>query len=212
MPNTDWYVEGPTYGNCNCGYSCPCQFEERPTHGDCRGFEVLEISKGHFGDVDLTGTKAALLYAWPSAIFEGGGEMQVIIDEAATREQRDALVRLLQGEETEESATHWWVFRAMCDTVHDPLFLPIDFEVDIAGRRAKVRVGEILTSVGRPILAPHGGGEHRVRIDMPEGIEFSIAEIGSASSNVRGPIPLTLTNSYGQFARLHLNNHGPVRN
>lgn len=206
MAFTDWYVEGPSFGNCNCGYSCPCQFEERPTHGDCRGFEVLEISKGHFGDVDLKGTKAALLYAWPGAIFEGKGEMQVIIDPGASDAQRDALRRVFQGEETEEEATHWWVFRAMCDKVHDTLYLPIDLEANIEGRTAKVQVGDILTSTGRPIQAPHGGGEHRVRIDIPGGIEFSIAEIGSASTTANAGIKLDLKDSFGQW---HFLKHGP---
>jgi len=206
MAITDWYVEGPSFGNCNCGYSCPCQFEERPTHGDCRGFEVLEISKGHFGDVDLKGTKAALLYAWPGAIFEGKGEMQVIIDPGASDAQRDALRRVFQGEETEEEATHWWVFRAMCDKVHDTLYLPIDLEANIEGRTAKVQVGDILTSTGRPIQAPHGGGEHRVRIDIPGGIEFSIAEIGSASTTANAGIKLDLKDSFGQW---HFLKHGP---
>lgn len=206
MAFTDWYVEGPSFGNCNCGYSCPCQFEERPTHGDCRGFEVLEITNGHFGDVDLTGTKAALLYAWPGAIFEGKGEMQVIIDPGASDAQRDALRRVFQGEETEEEATYWWVFRAMCDKVHDTLYLPIDFEAAIEERTAKVQVGDVLTATGRPIQAPHGGGEHRVRIDIPGGIEFSIAEIGSASTTSTAGIKLNLKDSFGQW---HFLKHGP---
>lgn len=206
MAFTDWYVEGPSYGNCNCGYSCPCQFEERPTHGDCRGFEVLEITKGHFGDIDLTGTKAALLYAWPGAIYEGKGEMQVIVDPYASEAQRDALQLIFRGEETEEMATHWFVFRAMCDTVHDTLFLPIEFEADIEGRTAKVKVGDVLTSIGRPIQAPHGGGEHRVRIDIPGGIEFTIAEIGNASTNADAAIKLELKDSFGQW---HYLKHGP---
>ena len=180
--------------------------EERPTHGDCRGFEVLEISKGHFGDVDLKGTKAALLYAWPGAIFEGKGEMQVIIDPGASDAQRDALRRVFQGEETEDEATHWWVFRAMCDKVHDTLYLPIDLEANMEGRTAKVQVGDILTSTGRPIQAPHCGGEHRVRIDIPGGIEFSIAEIGSVSTTANAGIKLDLKDSFGQW---HFLKHGP---
>jgi hypothetical protein len=97
MAFTDWYVEGPSFGNCNCGYACPCQFEELPTNGTCDGFEVLEVTKGHFGDVDLTGIKAALLYSWPGPIFEGGGQMQVIIDPAADNAQRDAIERVFLG-------------------------------------------------------------------------------------------------------------------
>lgn len=207
MAHVDWYVEGPTYGNCNCGYSCPCQFEERPTHGDCRGFEVIEITKGHFGDVDLTGTKAALLYSWPGAIFEGKGEMQVIVDPSATEAQRAALEKILQGEETEEEATHWWVYRAMCDTVHDTLYQPISYTADIEKRTAQVQIGDVLTSTGRPIQAPHGGGEHRVRIDIPGGIEFTFAEIGNASTTSTAAIKLDLKDSFGQW---HILKHGPA--
>ena len=79
----DWYVEGVAFGNCNCDYGCPCQFERRPTHGNCRGWEVTRIDKGHFGDVPLDGLYVALLYAWPGAVFEGGGTMQAVIDERA---------------------------------------------------------------------------------------------------------------------------------
>ncbi|MFY0690496.1 MAG: DUF1326 domain-containing protein [Paracoccaceae bacterium] len=206
MAHIDWYVEGPAFGNCNCGYSCPCQFEELPTYGDCRGFEVIEITRGHFGDVDLSGAKVALLYAWPGPIFEGKGEMQIIIDTGASDAQRDALDRILQGEETDEEATHWWVFRAMCDTVHETLSAPIAYEVDIEGRTATVKIGDLLSSSGRPIQAPHGGGEHRVRIDIPGGIEFSIAEIGNASTTANAAIALDLKDSYGQW---HFLKHGP---
>lgn len=206
MAFTDWYVEGPSFGNCNCGYACPCQFEERPTHGNCRGFEVLEVAKGYFGSTDLAGAKAALLYAWPGAVFEGKGEMQVIIDAATTAAQRDALEKVFRGEETEEMATHWHVFRAMCDTLHETLVLPIEFEADIEGRTASVKAGDLLVSTGRPIRAPHGGGDHRVRIDIPGGIEFTIAEIGDASTRADAAIKLDLKNSFGQW---HYLKHGP---
>ncbi len=206
MAFTDWYVEGDAFGNCNCGYACPCQFEEVPTQGNCRGFEVLEVSKGHFGDTDLAGAKAALIYAWPGPIFEGGGEMQVIIDPSASDAQRAALEKVFHGEETEEMATHWFVFRAMCNTVHETLFLPIDFEMDMEERAAKVSIGDVLNSTGRPIEAPHGGGPHRVRIDIPGGIEFTLAEIGSASTKADAAIKLDLNDSYGQW---HLMKHGP---
>ena len=206
MAHVDWYVEGPSYGNCNCGYSCPCQFEEDPTQGDCRGFEVMEITKGHFGNVDLTGVKMGVVYAWPGPIYEGNGEMQVIIDEAASKEQRRALETVLTGGETDDEATHWWVFRAMCPTLHDTIYAPIEMDAEMEARRAKVRIGDVLTSEGRPIRPPHSDGEHRVRIDMPNGIEFSIAEVGSASTRSSTAIKLDLKDSYGQW---HFMKHGP---
>ena len=71
MGIVDWYVEGVEFGNCNCDYGCPCQFESRPTHGHCRGFEVVLIDEGHFGNVSLVWLRAALLYAWPGPLFDG---------------------------------------------------------------------------------------------------------------------------------------------
>ncbi len=65
MSMVDWSIEGVEFGSCNCDYGCPCQFESRPTHGNCTGFEVVRIDKGHFGDVPLDGLYLALLYAWP---------------------------------------------------------------------------------------------------------------------------------------------------
>ena len=195
----DWSIEAVSFGNCNCDYGCPCQFERRPSHGHCRGFEVGRIERGHFGDVRLDGLCYALTYAWPGAVFEGNGAMRAIIDERADEPQRQALMSVLHGGETQEAKTHWWVFHAMSSTVHEPLFAPIDFEVDIERRSARVSIPGTLEATGRPIVSPATGEEHRVRIDIPNGIEFEIAEIGSASTKATGPIDLDLNDSYGQF-------------
>lgn len=60
-------------------------------------------------------------------------------------------------------------------------------------------------------MSPATGEEHRVRIDMPEGIEVDLAEIGSASSRADGPIRLDLEDTYGQFNWMRLTGQGPVR-
>jgi len=206
MAHVDWYVEGRCYGNCNCRFTCPCQFEGLPTEGGCEGFEVLHIDKGHFGGTDLAGLRCALLYRWPGPVFEGDGMMQAIIDDRADEAQSAALKTVLHGGETDEAATHWWVYHAMCSEVHETIHGSIDFEVDIDARRARVSIPGFLNSTGSPIVAPHGGGEHRVRIDIPGGIEFELAEIGVGRTTSSGAIALNLDGSYGQFNILR---HGP---
>jgi hypothetical protein len=208
MTQIDWYVEGIDFGNCNCDWCCPCQFEALPTEGNCRGFESLQITRGHFGSTDLAGLRTAVLYAWPGPIFKGGGELQVIIDERANAEQRKALDTILKGGETDEAATHWWVFHAMSDTVHETLYKPIEFECDIEARMARVHIPGVLESKGEPIKSPATGDNHRVRIDIPKGIEFEIAEIGSASTKATGKIKLNLKNRYGQFNMLRHSGKG----
>jgi hypothetical protein len=148
-PMIDWYVEGVKFGNCSCDYSCPCQFELLPTRGHCHGVEVIRIERGHFGEVALDGLCTVVQYQWPAPVYDGKGEMQAIVDLRAAPEQRRALEAILHGKETKEAATHWWVFHAMSDTVHEPLFETIEFEIDIDARIARANIPGI--------LAPQGG-------------------------------------------------------
>jgi hypothetical protein len=171
---------------------------------------VFRIDKGHFGEVRLEGLKAAMLYVWPGPIFEGKGELQAVIDERADARQREALVKILHGEETEEAATHWWVFHAMSDKIHEPLYKPIEYEVNVEARTARVVIPGVIQSVGRPITSPATGAEHRVRIDIPNGIEFELAEIGSATTKATGAVKLDLTDTYGQFNVLRHSGSGIV--
>jgi hypothetical protein len=208
MASTDWVVKATEFGNCNCAYGCPCQFNALPTHGDCRAAVGYQIHQGHFGDVRLDGLRAALLVAWPGPIHEGNGTMHLVIDEAADARQRDALVKILTGQATEEMATIWWVLGAMCPTKLETLFKPIKFDVEVEARRAHLEISGVVESTGEPIRNPVTGAEHRARIDLPHGFEYRIAEMGSGTTTATGAIQLDLKDSYGQFAHIHLSNKG----
>jgi hypothetical protein len=136
--------------------------------------------------------------------------MQAIIDERAEERQRQSLATVLYGGETTPGATHWWVFNAMSSTVHPALYASVAFEVDIEARTAKVSIPGILESIGQPIRSPATGDVHRVRIEIPNGIEFERAEIGSATTRARGQITLDLKDSYGQFNLLDHSGRGVV--
>ena len=98
----------------------------------------------------------------------------------------------------------------MSDTVYEPLFKPIEYDVDCEARTAHVKIPDVLESVGRPIKSPATGENHQVRIDIPHGIEFEIAEIGSATTQAKAAITLDLKDSYGQFNRLRHSGRGVV--
>jgi hypothetical protein len=212
MAQVDWYIEGVEFSNCNCDYACPCQFESpRPTHGDCRGFAAVRIDRGHFGDVALDGLCGALIYAWPGPIYEGNGECQAVVDERGDDRQRDALATVLYGGETNEGATHWWVYRTMSRTVHPPMVKPIEFDVDVERRTARIVIPGVLHSTARPIRSAATGAEHRVRISLPKGIEFDVAEVGSGTTKTTSSIALDLDDTYGHFTRLRQSGQGVVR-
>jgi hypothetical protein len=211
MANVQWRIKGREFVNCNCAYGCPCQFSAPPTYGECKAMAAYVVDEGHYGETRLEGLRAAILCQWPGAIHEGNGEVQAIIDERAVGAQREALGKIVHGEDTEPGATMWQVFSTTFSKVHDTLYRPIDFELDVDGRTATVVIPGVVESSGEPIRNPVTGAPHRARIDLPEGFEFSIAEIGSGSTKARGAVTLDLAHSYTQLARIHLTQNGVVR-
>ena len=208
---TPWEIQGRELINCNCAYGCPCQFNALPTKGFCEAMGGIAVDKGRYGDVKLDGMKLAVVFQWPGPIHEGKGKCQPIVDAKADPQQREALLKIMSGQDTEPFATMFAVFASTLDKVFDPIFTAIDFDVDIEARRGKVRAEGVFELSGEPIRNPVTGAEHRARIDLPHGFEYEIAEVGSASSRSRGNLAVELKNSYAQFAHLHLNNNGPIR-
>jgi len=159
----------------------------------------------------LDGLRAALILSWPGPIHEGNGTMQAIVDERADARQREVLRKIIHGEDTVEMATMWWVYSKTSPNKLETLYKPIEFEMDTEKRTGRMSIPGFAEMTGEPIHNPVTGAEHRVRIDLPHGFEYTIAEIGSASSSVKGPMAMELENSYGQFAELHLSEKGVIR-
>jgi hypothetical protein len=208
---TPWEIQGRELINCNCSFGCPCQFNALPTKGYCEAIGAIAIDQGHYGSVRLDGLKLAVVFQWPGAIHEGKGKGQPIVDSNANEQQRDALLKIMSGQDTDPFATMFAVFASTMAKVFDPIVTTIEFDVDVDERRGKIRVDGVFELDGQPIRNPVTGQEHRARIDLPHGFEYELAEIGSGSSRSKGNIPLELKDSYAQFARLHLNNHGIIR-
>ena len=208
---TPWEIRADEFSSCNCNYGCPCQFNALPTYGNCEALVGMEIKRGQFGDVKLDGLRAVAVLQWPGPIHEGGGKAFNIIDERADEAQREALLTIFSGGETEAGATIWNVFAATFDEVFDSVFKSIDLAIDVEARRGHVSVEGLVDSRGQPILNPVTGEEHRARINLPNGFEYTVAEMGSATFRATGPIEMAFDDRYAQFAHLHLNNNGTVK-
>ena len=208
---TPWEIEGVELVNCNCAYGCPCQFNALPTHGHCQANGAIDIRRGHHGKVSLDGMRIAFIFQWPGAIHEGGGKCQPIVDERADENQRQALLTIMSGEDSEPGRAMFNVFASTVSEFFEPAFRKIDMDVDVDARRGHIHVDGFIDITGEPIRNVVTGREHRARIDLPDGFEYTLAEVGSASSKTQGPIAFDLANSYGQFARLHLSGQGPIR-
>lgn len=206
-----WEFRGRSVANCNCAPGCPCQFNSLPTTGSCHAVDAIQIETGHFGDVSLDGLRMVQILWWPGPIHELHGEQLPIIDIRADDAQRNALLTILSGKETEPGATAYNVFATTFDKVHPAVYAQIEMESDGDARRGYVKIEGFVDTVAQPIVNPVTGEEHRARIDLPNGIEFQVAEIGIGSSKTSGPITFEISDTHSQFVNVHLNNQGVVR-
>ena len=208
---TPWEIEGRELVNCTCEYGCNCQFDALPDKGHCHAVAGIQIDKGHYGKTNLDGLRIAAIFKWPGAIHEGNCEAIAFVDEKADEEQRGALLKIMTGQDTDPFATMFAVYAATVTKMNPPVFTKIDLELDIDGRRGRIFVKDYIDTKGEPIHNKVTGAESRAQIVLPNGFEYAVAEIGSGSSKTRGPVQVQMKDTYGQFARLHLNNHGVVR-
>lgn len=209
---TYWEFKGRELVNCNCEYGCNCQFNALPDKGHCHAVAGIQIDEGHHGDTRLDGLRIGAIFKWPGPIHEGHGEALAFVDQRADDQQREALLKIMTGQDTDPFATMFAVYASTVETMHPPVFTKIDFEVDVDGRRGRLSVPGYVEMTGEPIRNKVSGEESRAQIVLPNGFEYAVADIGSASSRTTGgPMQVDFGNSYGQFANLHLSTHGVVR-
>lgn len=208
---TPWETRGRELVNCTCEYGCNCQFNALPDKGHCHAVAGIQIDTGRYGNTKLDGLRIAAIFKWPGPIHEGNGEAIAFVDESASEPQRDALLKIMTGQDTDPFATMFAVYASTVSKMNPPVFTKIDLDLDVDGRRGRIFVKDYIDTKGEPIRNKVTNAEARAQIMLPEGFEYTVAEIGSASSRTTGPVQVEMKNTYGQFAKLHLNNHGVVR-
>src|SRR5204862_2360104 len=98
MPSaTKWHFEADYFAFCNCDWGCPCNFNARPTQGNCHGAGAWRIRRGRFGETPLDGVVFAGAYFFPGLIEQGNGTARFYVDEQTTPEQRRAIEAIGSG-------------------------------------------------------------------------------------------------------------------
>lgn len=211
MPFVEWAMQGIEYGHCNCNVGCPCQFNALPSHGHCRAHSFFEIERGRFGDTPLDGLIWGFLAAWPGPIHLGDGIYQLVIDERANPAQRKAIEAVAQGRETDPGTLITQVFSTLIARWLPTRYEAIDLAIDVAGAHARLRVPGLIEADAQPIANPVTGAPHRVRVQLPEGFEFSEAEFATGQCRTQGPIELNFDGTHAHLAKFHWSTHGVVR-
>jgi len=205
VTKTLWRISGDEVATCNCAWGCPCQFNALPTHGRCEALVAMRIREGHYGATQLNGLAFAAAYWWPGPIHEGGGTVRLAIDEKATAAQRTALLNITSGK---EGGALFEIFASVVTHALDPLFVPVAFQTDKERRVASLSVPGLGEFLAEPLKNPITGEEHRARIQLPQGFEYTEAEMGNCVRNFArlGDKTIENTNSYAQFASVDWSN------
>ena len=201
MAEANWRLEGEWIKNCNCAFGCPCDFNARPTHGECKGLLGMRIARGHFEDTNLDGLTFIVTVQWPGPLHEGNGQAQPIIDERATPEQREALFNIMSGKHSAEG-TLFHIFSLIITKMHEPIFAPVEFQFDKENRTARLAFSGALETEVEPIKNPVTGAPHRIRVVMPEGFEHLEGEVASADIRSTGAIRFETKGTHSTLAHV----------
>ncbi len=193
---TKWTMKGSILGACNCDWGCPCNYDARPTKGNCDGAFVLAIEEGRYGPTKLDGLHTLYAVSFPGAVHEGHGTAVVVIDERADPGQRKALDTLRKGGGV---GPPFDIFAKVTARWLDTIYAP--FKVKLDGIRSKVTVGggriyELgLTRIKNPVT----GAEEELYLDKPTGFTSKRTELGMSTVARLVASGLSFDNS-GQYA------------
>jgi hypothetical protein len=98
-----WQMEGDYIASCSCNVVCPCPHDGTPSDqsgkGECRGVAVFHVDSGNLDDTDVSGVTFAFVNFFPANITAGNWKVGVVVDEAASDAQTEAIGKILSGGE-----------------------------------------------------------------------------------------------------------------
>ncbi|GAA1246914.1 DUF1326 domain-containing protein [Kitasatospora nipponensis] len=96
-----WRIEGTYFENCNCEMVCPCSTSGLSAPADydrCQVVLAFHVDSGQVDAVDVSGLTVAVVADTPPLMSEGNWRLGVIMDEAASPEQAEALGAVFSGQ------------------------------------------------------------------------------------------------------------------
>src|SRR5919109_2299097 len=195
-----WWMKGSILGECNCDWGCPCNFDADPTYGDCFGAYIWAVREGRYGDAPLDDLSFAWANYLPEAMYKGNGTGAIVVDEAATSEQRDALETLFRSG---EAGVPFDILNVVTATWLDTVVTPIEIELDGMSSRATFAGGELYELALSRIKNPVTGDEEEVYLDKPTGITALRTELGMstvAASKLDGRLGYDNSGRYGEYS------------
>jgi hypothetical protein len=146
-----YHLEGRLLEVCNCKVLCPCWIGEDPDNPTCDTIIAWRIDKGTVDGVDVGGNTVATVAHVPGNILEGNWRAAIFLDENASKEQEDALLKVYSGKAGGPVAQ----LAALIGEVVSVERAPIKFTVDEG--TGELAIGQDYYAELEPYRGPTGG-------------------------------------------------------
>jgi len=95
-----WSLKGSYAETCSCELMCPCNlsFDHGATYDYCRVTLAFNIKEGDVEGTDIGGRRVVMIADTPKVMTEGNWKLGVYVDDGASEEQFDKLVKVFSGE------------------------------------------------------------------------------------------------------------------
>lgn len=201
---TKWRIEGEAIGSCSCNHGCPCNFNAPPSQGFCEGGYVFQINEGHANGTKLDGLAVSIVVHFPQAVHLGNGTGVYLIDQKASREQRDVLNTVLLG----KAGGVFGIFSSLMTKMIGPEYVPA--EVTIDGSNSFAHFGDIFRVHLAPATNPVTGAESGFTLLMTSGLLTNKSELMTTSEQRLSHPELSYGHpgQYGEIFRFDLSGEG----
>ena len=180
-----WKINGQYMETCNCAFLCPCitsNLTARPTEGDCKAAVTMRIDKGAKDGIKLDGLSFIVMMHSPGAMGEGNITVGLIVDDAATDQQLEAISAIATGAAGGPMAA----LGPLVGRIAGIERRPISFEVD--GLNRTVRAGDLVDQACAGVASASAPGE-AICVDNtahPVNSRLSLAKATGSSFHVFG--------------------------
>jgi hypothetical protein len=148
-------LEGRLLEVCNCNVLCPCWIGEDPDGGTCDAIVAYHVDEGTVDGVDVSGRTFVTLGHIPGNILQGNWKVAAFVDDEATDEQQEALLKVFTGELGGPLAD----FAQLIGEVVSVERAPITFTVE--GGQGTIRIGSGMNPIADADMASYMGATER---------------------------------------------------
>ena len=152
--SSSWKLQGDYFEGCNCDVICPCIFKGDPDEGYCNLTAAWHIQNGNYDKINVDDLNIAALFHTPGNMATGPiWKAALYIDERATKEQSDSLIKIFSG----QAGGFFHIFATnFIGEVLGVKSVPIEFGID--GKRRSLHIRD---SMELEIEGVIGGDENQ---------------------------------------------------